>query len=82
VATKVDPLGNTATYTYTATGRTSAETNPGSGGSLYQVTYDELDRAIAVQDGLGHTTTTAYDAVGNVTAQVDANGNLSTIVWS
>jgi RHS repeat-associated protein len=81
VATQVDPLGNTTTYTYTATGKISAETNPASGGSVYSITYDELDRVVVYQDGLSHAITTTYDAVGNVTAKVDANGNRTTYTY-
>lgn len=81
VATQIDPMGNTTTYTFTATGKTASETEVASGGTLFQITYDELDRQTAVQDALGHTNTMVYDAVGNVIAKVDPNGNRTTMTY-
>ena len=81
-ATLADPAGNTTTYGYSATGQVDSWFDQAtSGGSGTAYTYDEIDRLVAVRDPLNHTTTTVYDAVGNLTARVDGNGNRTTFAY-
>ncbi len=82
--TVTDPLGNTTTYGYTATGKPSTVIDAYSGlfelqypddSETFSLNYDDLDRLTSVTDWLGNTRSTVYDAVGNVTAEVDVPTN-------
>jgi len=81
-ATVTDPLNNTATYAYTATGKPSSIVSPGtSGGTTESYFYDDDDRRTAATDANNHTTTSAYDAVGNRTAVTDPNNHTTTYAY-
>jgi YD repeat-containing protein len=43
--------------------------------------YDQLNRQISRQDGEGNISHRRYDAVGNLTASIDANGNTTTFAY-
>jgi RHS repeat-associated protein len=82
VGTMVNSVPATFTYSYTPTGKPSAQTDPVSGGSsLVQYNYDAADRLVSTQDALGNRTTTVYDSGGNVQATVDPNGNRVTYTY-
>jgi RHS repeat-associated protein len=77
--TVTDPLGNITTYSYTATGKASTQTNPGtSGGTAESYFYDLDGRLIAVTDPNSNTTSYGFDSVGNQITVTDANTNRTT----
>ena len=75
VATVTDPLGNVATYSYTATGKASTVTNPGKRRRIDRVVLLRQGRPADRRDRRQrqHHQLTRYDGVGNTIAVTDAN---------
>ncbi len=86
---RVDPLGNTTTYSYDAVGRLLSLVDPNgnaSGGNpadhTWSFTYDNEDRLLTAQapapvsGGAPLVTQYQYDPVGNRTVVIDANGQV------
>jgi YD repeat-containing protein len=48
---------------------------------MYTYTYDALNRRVQTTDALEHTTQVAYDVLGNVTDETDANGVVTHTVY-
>lgn len=89
---RVDPLGNTTTYSYDAVGRLLSLVDPNgnaSGGNpadhTWSFTYDNEDRLLTAQapapvsGGAPLVTQYQYDPVGNRTVVIDANGQVDEI---
>ncbi|ULR56084.1 DUF6531 domain-containing protein [Streptomyces deccanensis] len=77
---RTSPLGFKESWTYDADGRQATSVDPRgniSGADPVQFTttngYDADGNLVTVTDPLGGVTTTAYDAVGNVTRRTDAD---------
>ncbi|MDQ3690829.1 MAG: DUF6531 domain-containing protein, partial [Chloroflexota bacterium] len=86
-----DALGNKTSYTYDAVGRLTSIVDPlgnAAGGvpaqHTTQLSYDKEDRLrlqtlpAPAPGGSGLVTETRYDAVGNPTVRIDANGQVTT----
>ena len=79
--TYVDFAGNTTSYTYDANGNRLTESMDWTDASGTPVvvttryTYDALNRLIEEQDPLGNIQRTEYNAIGEISATVDKNGN-------
>jgi uncharacterized repeat protein (TIGR01451 family) len=73
-----DPLGRTTRTEYDEWGRRAASI--GAAGQRTTYTYDALDRVISTTDPTG-TSTTSYDALGNVIARTDVHGRSSTSTY-
>jgi RHS repeat-associated protein len=89
-----DADGNQTTYTYDAAGRrlTMVDPNGNASGGVpgdhtWSYTYDAEDRLLTqvapapVHGGTALTTTFQYDAVGNRTAVIDANGQVTVYLY-
>jgi len=73
-----DPLERVTRIEYDEFGRRAASIDAAGQRTTY--TYDLLDRAIAT-DPAGHTTSSSYDALGNVLTNTDANGHTSSSTY-
>ena len=89
-----DPLGNRTSFAYDAVGRLTSTVDPlgnAAGGVPAEHTttlsYDQEDRLrfralpAPVAGAAGLTEETRYDAAGNPTARIDANGQVSTFTY-
>src|SRR5262249_17917271 len=89
-----DAFGNQTTFTYDAVGRRLTMVDPNgnvSGGNAvahpWSYTYDNEDRVASVAGpapttgGAALTTQYQYDPVGNRTAVIDANGQVTTYAY-
>jgi YD repeat-containing protein len=83
----IDPLGQTATYSYDNLGRKIGMTlpDPDGGGPLvapqYTYAYDDAGNLASETDPEGHTTQYEYDALGQLLRVVDANGDATDYVY-
>ncbi|WP_353947239.1 DUF6531 domain-containing protein [Streptomyces sp. HUAS MG91] len=82
---RTSPLGNKESWTYDGDGRQATAVDPrgnvsGATPAQYTTTYgyDPAGNPTKVTDPLGGVTTTAYDAVGNVIEQTDADKRATT----
>lgn len=87
VATATDPNGNATSYGYDTKGNLTSITPPSPLGAV-SISYDSLSRIHTITDGKGQTRTYTYDPLDRVTqiaytngstltANYDANGNLT-----
>ena len=74
------PDAATWKHTYDAVGNLVATKGPRTTGPGPDVltTYDGLNRAVRVEDALGHTTFRAYDGAGNLICEKTPNGDAAT----
>jgi RHS repeat-associated protein len=87
VLSKIDPLGNTTSFSYDRDGNVLSKTEPGIGTTTY--TYDGQGNVLSVTDPLGQITTFIYNGYGQVLSvngapgsyviTYDAAGNLGTL---
>ncbi|WP_405623976.1 DUF6531 domain-containing protein [Streptomyces sp. NBC_00076] len=82
---RTSPLGNKESWTYDGDGRQATAVDPrgnvtGADPVQYTTTYgyDPAGNSTAVTDPLGGMTSTAFDAVGNVTKHTDADKRVTT----
>lgn len=76
--TQNNPLGHTTTFTYNDKGLMDSQTD--ANGKVTYYMYDNLDRLWRIVREMASTGDNAvteyeYDAVGNLTAEIDPNGN-------
>ena len=57
-----------------AVGNLTEKSNPRTGTFDSRTTYDDLNRAVLVEDGLGNAVTRAFDAAGNVICEKQPKG--------
>ncbi|MFF2901985.1 DUF6531 domain-containing protein [Streptomyces sp. NPDC057966] len=82
---RTSPLGNKESWTYDGNGRQATAVDPrgnatGADPAQYTATYgyDPAGNLTTVTDPLGGVSTTAFDAVGNVTGRTDADKRVTT----
>src|SRR5205823_5941751 len=82
------PLGEKTTYFYNQNGKLSKVVDPrgnvqGANPDDYATTftYDAAGRLLTTTDPLGHTTTQAYDKVGNETSVIDASNHTTSYAY-
>ncbi len=70
-------IAATTTHKWDAAGQEVELKGPRATGVSYDVrtTYDDLGRAVRVEDALGHVTTRFYDGVGNLKCEKAPKGN-------
>ncbi|MGW6792421.1 DUF6531 domain-containing protein [Streptomyces chartreusis] len=85
---RTSPLGSKESWTYDDDGRQATAVDPrgnatGADPAQYTTTYDydPAGNLTSVTDPLGGVTSTAYDAVGNVTKRTDANKRATTYAY-
>ncbi|MDB5388504.1 MAG: repeat protein, partial [Planctomycetaceae bacterium] len=76
LAKVVNPLQETAFYTYNSTGNLLTVTNPA--GNIYSYAYDSQGRAVQVANPLGQVTKYTYGAFNTITSVTDPDGNRTT----
>ncbi len=73
--TKVDPQGNSTSYTYDAAGNQLSETGPDGGVTSH--TYDVAGNQLSTTDPAGQTTAYTYNESGQTTSVSDTAGGVT-----